>query len=136
MLFFSCSKSRESRAVYEILSMYETSFAKITDKYFKATAWPLARTPKICFSRRRPCLDAEPARHGAQAEAIAPDVDYDHVFGLLYKEIYFRHVYAKLTPTLEQRCESWDNYVQLFGALACSPAAVPCHAGRFLRPWW
>lgn len=78
--------------VYEILSMYETSFAKITDKYFKATPWPTA-------------------------EAIAPDVDYDHVFGLLYKEIYFRHIYAKLTPTLEQRCESWDNYCQLFSVI-------------------
>ena len=55
--------------------MYESSFAKITDKYFKATPWPAV-------------------------EAIAPYVDYDHVFCMLYKEMYFRHIFARLTPTL------------------------------------
>ena len=39
------------------------------------------------------------------------------MFCMLYKEIYFRHIYAKLTPTLEQRCESWENYVNLFGVI-------------------
>ena len=49
-----------ARIVYEILSMYESSFAKITDKYFKASSWP-------------------------PVEAIAQYVDYDHVFCMLYK---------------------------------------------------
>ena len=78
--------------VYEILSMYEGSFAKITDKYFKASSWP-------------------------PVEAIAPYVDYDHVFCLLYKEMYYRHMFARLTPTLEQRCASWENYSELFGVI-------------------
>ena len=30
------------------------------------------------------------------------------------QEMYYRHIYARLTPTLEQRCESWDNYCGLF----------------------
>lgn len=170
--------------VYEILSMYETSFAKITDKYFKATPWPTVgdnsfralatsrggdncttsarshaqrlvssslRTLAPHSSPRAPqelphsaailpdpnshlftARPPPPARPSLpQAEAIAPDVDYDHVFCLLYKEIYFRHIFAKLTPTLEQRCESWDNYCQLFGERAQSPrgiAACPCLA--------
>jgi translation initiation factor 3 subunit L len=119
-------------------------------------------------------------------EAIARFADNDHVFCLLYKEMYFRHVYSKagnvcgeggrgriarvrfhlfniykfhhfvnrlvacrhskcvylrgssatqlkrsytamctlrwrpwlwVTPTLEQRCESWDNYCNLFGVI-------------------
>ena len=50
-------------------------------------------------------------------EMVAGLVDNDHVFCLLYKELYYRHIYAKLTPTLEQRCESWDNYCSLFGII-------------------
>jgi translation initiation factor 3 subunit L len=79
-------------AVYETLSMYEGSFAKITEKLFKASSWP-------------------------PVEAIAPYVDYDHVFCLLYKEMYFRHIFARLAPTFEQRCASWENYCELFGVI-------------------
>lgn len=78
--------------VYEILSMYETSFHKLSERYFKASPWPTEK-------------------------AIAPIVDSDHVFCLLYKEMYYRHLYARATPTLEQRCESWDNYCALFGVI-------------------
>lgn len=31
--------------------------------------------------------------------------------------MYHRHLYAKCTPDLRQRCESWDNYCDLFGLL-------------------
>lgn len=75
--------------VYEIHQMYEGSFPKLSERLFSNSSWP-------------------------PVEAIAPFVDNDHVFCLLYKEMYFRHLYAKLTPSLEQRCQSWDNYCQLF----------------------
>ena len=39
------------------------------------------------------------------AEAIAPLVNNDQQFLLLYKELYYRHIYSKLQPTLEQRIE-------------------------------
>mmetsp|Transcript_32450 Transcript_32450/g.39280 ORF Transcript_32450/g.39280 Transcript_32450/m.39280 type:complete len:525 (-) Transcript_32450:495-2069(-) len=78
--------------VFEILSMYETSFAKLSERFFKASSWP-------------------------SVQLIAPLVDNDHVFCLLYREMYFRHLYAKCTPTVEQRCESWDNYCSLFGVI-------------------
>ncbi|KAI5069046.1 hypothetical protein GOP47_0015347 [Adiantum capillus-veneris] len=75
--------------VYEILQMYEISFQKLSERMFKQSPWPVV-------------------------EAIAPYVDNDHVFCLLYRELWFRHVYARLTPTLTQRMESWDNYCSLF----------------------
>ncbi|KAJ7556493.1 hypothetical protein O6H91_05G085900 [Diphasiastrum complanatum] len=75
--------------VYEIHQMYEGSFQKLSERMFKQSPWPTA-------------------------EAIASYVENDHVFCLLYKEMWFRHLYAKLTPTLEQRFESWDNYCNLF----------------------
>ena len=46
--------------IFEIHSMYETSFNKLSDRYFKQSPWP-------------------------HWEAIAPLVDDDHVFLLLYK---------------------------------------------------
>eukprot|EP00245_Coleochaete_scutata_P009099 TRINITY_DN292_c0_g2_i1.p1 TRINITY_DN292_c0_g2~~TRINITY_DN292_c0_g2_i1.p1 ORF type:complete len:533 (-),score=111.36 TRINITY_DN292_c0_g2_i1:296-1894(-) len=75
--------------VYEIHQMYEGSWSKLSETMFKQSQWP-------------------------PVEAIAPSVDQDHVFCILYKEMFFRHVYSLGNPTLEQRCDSWDNYCQLF----------------------
>jgi translation initiation factor 3 subunit L len=78
------------RNIYEIYSMFDSSFNKLSERYFKNAPWP-------------------------PAEAIADLVDNDHVFCLLYKEMYYRHLYAKLKPTLDQRIQSWETYTQLFG---------------------
>jgi len=85
----------KERAVFDIHSMYENSFNKITEKYFKQTPWP-------------------------SAEAIAPLVNNDPVFLVLYRELYFRHVYAKMIPTPEQRIESWNNYCEFFNLILSS----------------
>lgn len=76
--------------VYEIHQMYETSFHTLSDRLFKDTPWP-------------------------SVDAVAHFVDNDHVFCLLYREMWFRHLYARLSPTLKQRIDSWDNYCGLFG---------------------
>ncbi|MCO5546844.1 hypothetical protein L7F22_000281 [Adiantum nelumboides] len=75
--------------VYKILEMYKISFQKLSKRMFKQSPWPVV-------------------------EAIAPYVDNDHVFCLLYRELWFRHAYARLSPTLALRMESWDNYCSLF----------------------
>ena len=75
--------------VYEIHQMYENSFQTLSDRLFKDTPWP-------------------------SVDAVAHYVDNDHVFCLLYREMWFRHLYARLTPTLKQRIDSWDNYCSLF----------------------
>ncbi|XP_078428998.1 RNA polymerase I-associated factor PAF67 [Wolffia australiana] len=80
------------RNVYEIHQMYEGSFQRLSERMFRDTPWP-------------------------SVEAVAPYVDNDHVFCLLYKEMWFRHIYARLTPTAQQRLESWDNYCSLFGVV-------------------
>ena len=36
-------------------------------------------------------------------------------FGL--QEMYYRHMYASMQPSLEQRCESWENYCLLFNII-------------------
>uniref|UniRef100_A0A1D1Y3Z8 Eukaryotic translation initiation factor 3 subunit L n=1 Tax=Anthurium amnicola TaxID=1678845 RepID=A0A1D1Y3Z8_9ARAE len=77
------------RNVYEIHQMYEGSFQKLSERMFRESPWP-------------------------SVEAVAPYVDNDHVFCLLYREMWFRHLYARLAPTGRQRVESWDNYCSLF----------------------
>jgi len=79
----------KDRNVYDIYSMYENTFNKITEKYFKNSPWP-------------------------PAESIASLVHNDTLFLVLYKELYFRHIYSKMQPTLEQRFDSWKNYCELF----------------------
>ncbi|KAI8850621.1 RNA polymerase I-associated factor PAF67-domain-containing protein [Chytridium lagenaria] len=38
----------------------------------------------------------------------------NQIFLILYKELYYRHVYSKLQPTLEDRLASYANYCDLF----------------------
>ncbi|KAG0454651.1 hypothetical protein HPP92_023943 [Vanilla planifolia] len=78
--------------VYEIHQMYEGSFQRLSERMFRESPWP-------------------------SVEAVAPYVDNDHVFCLLYREMWFRHVYARLSPTGRQRVDSWDNYCSLFGVV-------------------
>jgi hypothetical protein len=44
--------------------------------------------------------------------------DGDHVFLLLYRELWYRHAYARLSPlTASHRSESWSNYCDLFSVV-------------------
>ncbi|EDO38083.1 predicted protein [Nematostella vectensis] len=86
--------------LYEIQSIYENGFNKLTDRYFNKTPWP-------------------------EAEFIAPLVSGDQVFLILYKELYYRHIYNKLKPTVEQRFESYYNYCDLFNYILNTDEPVP-----------
>ena len=78
--------------VYEILTMYDFTWAKLSDQFFKSSPWPLA-------------------------EVISPLANDDHVFLLLYREMYFRHLYARSVPSLAQQAASWENYRSLLGLI-------------------
>lgn len=82
----------KTKNIAEITLIYEVQFPKFTEMYFKDQPWP---TPEL----------------------IAQYVDEDQsfpTFMTLYKELYFRHIYANLQPSLEQRLESYENYCALF----------------------
>jgi len=76
---------------YEIAKLYEQTWPKLTEQYFKSSPWP-------------------------EAEEIESFVQGDQLFLILYKELYYRHIYARVQggPTLAQRFESYMNYCQLF----------------------
>ncbi|XP_071487481.1 eukaryotic translation initiation factor 3 subunit L-like [Diadema antillarum] len=77
--------------VYEINFCYETTFNKLSESYFKNSAWP-------------------------SADTIAPLVENDEVFIILYKELYYRHILARTQtgPDQMQRFEAYYNYCNLF----------------------
>jgi len=73
-----------------LISVYDSTFNKLTERFFKSSYWPDEKT-------------------------IAPLVNNDKVFLMLYKELYYRHIYSKREqPTMSQRHESWVNYCNLF----------------------
>uniref|UniRef100_A0A8C3AVS8 Eukaryotic translation initiation factor 3 subunit L n=1 Tax=Cyclopterus lumpus TaxID=8103 RepID=A0A8C3AVS8_CYCLU len=74
------SESIEQK-IYEIQDVYENSWNKLTDRFFKNSPWP-------------------------EAEAIAALVGADAVFIILYKELYYRHIYAKVSVS---HFKSYEN---------------------------
>lgn len=79
----------QKRAINEIQNCYEHEFNKWSDRFYKTSSWPTA-------------------------ESIAHLVDNNETFLTLYKELFFRHVYARLQPTIEDRVEGFNNYISLF----------------------
>lgn len=76
--------------VFEIQNYYENIFPKMTEKHFENRPWP-------------------------DEQAVARFVDKDQVFLILYKELYYRHLYARMQSslTLDQRFNSFYNYCEL-----------------------
>ncbi|GAA5837505.1 hypothetical protein JCM9279_006773 [Rhodotorula babjevae] len=84
----------------EIQSAYDAGWNRISDKFYSNKEWP-------------------------EAEVIAPLVNYDELFLTLYKELYFKHILARLQPTLEDRISSYENYCALANTILNSPQPVP-----------
>jgi len=80
--------------VNQIQNIYETGFDRLTESIIKNRPWP--------------AVD--------DVEMIVGD---DQVFLMLYKELYYRHIYASVPqgPTISQRLESYYNYCALFNMI-------------------
>jgi len=87
----------QSAKIYEITHDYEFGWNMLSEQYFKSTTWP----------------DVE------SIESMLPNDSMKSIFLILYKEMYYRHIYASIQggPSLEQRFESYRNYVKLFNAI-------------------
>ncbi|OWR42291.1 eukaryotic translation initiation factor 3 subunit L [Danaus plexippus plexippus] len=87
---------------FEILNLYENTFPKLTEQFFENTPWP-------------------------SEKEVAPVVDNDHVFMILYKELYYRDIYARVPggPKPEQRFLSFYNYCDLFNYILSAETPVP-----------
>ncbi|KAA8497784.1 Eukaryotic translation initiation factor 3 subunit L [Porphyridium purpureum] len=87
-IVFFRAKFREGNT-QEIHTLYENTFNKLSKKYYPDSEWP-------------------------PAEVIAPLVENDEPFLLLYKELYFRHVHGTPLVSLAHRLDAWQNYGDLF----------------------
>lgn len=87
--------------VYDLQNMYENSYVKLTDRFYKTTPWPLAKD-------------------------IASIVHDDMKFEILYKELYYRHLYARVSggPSIAERFESYYNYCALFNLILSADEPV------------
>lgn len=87
--------------IYDIQNLYENAFPKLSEQYYDRVAWP-------------------------NENDVAPLVDNDQVFMILYKELYFRHIYARIQggPTLDQRIGSFYNYCDFFNLILTSQHPV------------
>ncbi|KAH6904297.1 eukaryotic translation initiation factor 3 subunit 6 [Coprinopsis sp. MPI-PUGE-AT-0042] len=84
----------------EITVAYESGWNKYTEKFYAKTEWP-------------------------EAEIIAPLVNDDPIFLILYRELYYRHVYSRLQPNIDDRFHSYENSCELFNYLLNSDGPVP-----------
>lgn len=90
-------KAIQNAKIFEITHDYEYGWNMLSEQYFKSTTWPSVEN----------------------IESMIPNDSMKSIFLILYKEMYFRHIYASIQggPTLEQRFESYRNYVKLFNAI-------------------
>lgn len=88
-----CQAIKEGN-LYDIQNMYENTFPQISDHHFDKTAWP-------------------------EEQEVGAIVDNDKVFLILYKELYYRHIHARIPggPKLEQRINSFFNYCDFFNLI-------------------
>jgi translation initiation factor 3 subunit L len=86
--------------IFEIQNLYENTFPKLSEQLFDNTPWPNDHT-------------------------ISELVDNDCVFITLYRELYYRHIYARMQPNLKQRIDAFFNYCDLFNYILNSTEPVP-----------
>uniref|UniRef100_A0A4W4GPA3 Eukaryotic translation initiation factor 3 subunit L n=1 Tax=Electrophorus electricus TaxID=8005 RepID=A0A4W4GPA3_ELEEL len=98
------SESIEQK-IYEIQDVYENSWNKLTDRFFKTSPWP-------------------------EAEAIATLVGNDAVFLILYKELYYRHIYAKVSfqSFSQYRCKTAKKSEEEIEFLRSNPKIWNVHS--------
>jgi len=92
--------------VYDIPSLY-VDFSRLTEEYFKSQAWP----------------DVE----DLYGNKLVEKDGRDDVFLILYRELFYRHIYARVQggPQIAHRFESYYNYCNLFNFILSAETPVP-----------
>jgi len=78
----------QTRNISQIHTLYEDTFNKLTDKYYKQTRWP-------------------------HVDSVKDQISENPLFLILYQELFYRHVFTRLPPTFDDRIRSWENYCKL-----------------------
>ncbi|OQR84126.1 eukaryotic translation initiation factor 3 subunit E-interacting protein [Achlya hypogyna] len=105
--FLSMSTAMIGGNIKDMARLYDKDFAALTANYFKQSPWP-------------------------EPEAVAPLVFEDPTFLTLYTQIYYRHMFSKLQPTIEFKQASWDNYVAIFEGILDSSLELEALPSQWL----
>lgn len=95
------------RKVYEIQNLYDSVFIQLSNNYYKEETWPDSNDVQAVIS-----------------SAFDKPVMLE-LFLVLYKELYYRDVYAKGNPNMDQRIGSYFNYCSLFNILLLGGEGTP-----------
>jgi len=80
--------SLKNRNVSEMHVHYEKTFNELSDKYYRTSRWP-------------------------SSQAVEQQISEEPLFLIVYKELYYRHIFSRLGPTFTERQGSWENYCKL-----------------------
>ncbi|KAG0730135.1 Eukaryotic translation initiation factor 3 subunit L [Chionoecetes opilio] len=92
--------------VYDVPSLY-IDFNRLTEEYYKTQSWPEVED--------------------LYGNKLVEQDGRDDIFLILYRELYYRHIYARVQggPTIPQRFESYYNYCNLFNYILSAETPVP-----------
>lgn len=91
--------SLEQSNLGELQYLYDEAFPELTAQYYDKKPWPNIK--------------------------MATDlVRGSYSFGILYGELHYRHIYAKMQPSRAVRCDSYFNYCHLFNFIVSAPQPI------------
>ncbi|CDZ97426.1 eukaryotic translation initiation factor 3 subunit 6 [Phaffia rhodozyma] len=82
-----------------LTAAYERGWNALTQQHYSQSEWP-------------------------SEEAVASLVDNDQIFLTLYRELSYRHIYARLRPNIDDRFHSYETSCELFNFLLNSDGPV------------
>ncbi|KAJ2678032.1 hypothetical protein GGI25_002675 [Coemansia spiralis] len=85
--------------VNDLAYNYENQFVRLTEKFYAKGPWP-------------------------EPQYVAALVGDDGLFLTLYRELYYRHIYSRLHPSMETRFRSFENYCDLFNYILNSDGPI------------
>ncbi|KAJ2617689.1 hypothetical protein H4S08_000197 [Coemansia sp. RSA 1365] len=92
-------RNLKNSTVNDLSYNYENQFVRLSEKYYAKTPWP-------------------------EPQFVAALVGDDGLFLTLYRELYYRHIYSRLHPSLETRFRSFENYCDLFNYILNSDGPI------------
>lgn len=135
-------KAISNRDIAEIENLYEIRYPQLTKDYFKEEKWPydvshLVDDPLVRIGIRLNCLNNLNSTRDLPSflmllmiiqnvsnllllnRKMRERIYFCLQFQTLYRELYFRHIYAQLPSqlTFSDRCNSYSNYCELFNLI-------------------
>jgi translation initiation factor 3 subunit L len=93
----------------EISVAYESGWNRLTEKFYAKTEWPEAEVIAPLVG------DGMCTSNSISISILS--ILLDPIFLVLYRELYYRHVYSRLSPNVDDRFHSYENSCELFNFL-------------------